>query len=470
VQGYYTPADTAQAGLFTPVTPRRLLDTRQSNAIHNGPLPAGSQVDIDVAGLAGLPADATAAALKVTVTESAASGFWTVFPTGSQPPTASNLNVEGVGGTIANQVLARLSGGRTSIYSQSGGQVIVDLVGWFSGPSAPSSDVGLFVPVAPSRLLDSRVAPLGARPGHNRTAEVPVAGLFGLPATGIGAVVVNATVTQTIGAGFFSLWPARTYRPNASSLNASRAGQTIANHVITPVSTAGFGFYTENGAHLVVDLAGWYTGTEVPAVLPPHVPLTGPNGPPPTQPYTFSRVFNGAPTRWNPCQPIHYTINMGGYSASFRQIITEAVERLEAATGLPLVPVGDTTFMPTQAANTSVSPADGELVIALGDEVQTDLLPGQIVGRAGIIYPQTSATILRASVVIDMDDIAANPTWGGVGVGPVLLHELGHAVGLDHVNNTSQLMNAFASSGGPSTYGPGDLTGLWLVGAAAGCN
>ncbi len=471
VQGYYTPAASAQAGLFTPVTPKRLLDTRQPNSIHNGPLAAGTQVDVDVAGLAALPADATAAALKVTVTESAASGFWTVFPTGAPLPTASNLNVEGVGGTIANQVLARLNGGRTSIFSQSGGQVIVDLVGWFSGASTPPSEVGLFVPVAPSRLLDSRIAPLGALPGHNRTAEVPVAGLFGLPASGVGAVVVNATVTQTVAAGFFSLWPARTYRPNTSSLNAVRAGQTIANHVITPVSTAGFGFYTENGAHLVVDLAGWYTGAEVPAVLPPHVPLTGPGGPPPTLPYRFSRVLSGAPTRWNPCQALRYTINMGGYDdATYRPVILEAVERLEAATGLPLVPVGETTFMPTNLVRTSTSSADGDLVIALGDEVQTDLVPGQIVGLAGIVYPQNAPIILRASVVVDMGDVGGNPPWNGIGVGPVLLHELGHAVGLDHVNDQTQLMNSFASSTGPTTYGSGDLTGLWQLGAAAGCN
>ena len=160
-------------------------------------------------------------------------------------------------------------------------------------------------------------------------------------------MVVNATVTQTVAAGFFSLWPARTYRPNASSLNATRAGQTIANHVITPVSTAGLGFYTENGSHLVVDIAGWYTGTELHRVLPPHVPLTGVAGPPPTPPFTFSAGGRRGATRWNPCQAIRYTINMGGYDESFRPVIIEAIERLEAATGLPLVPAGNTTFMPT---------------------------------------------------------------------------------------------------------------------------
>jgi hypothetical protein len=469
VQGYYRPSEIATAGRFVPVNPTRLLDTREPNPIRFGALAGGDHVDIDVAGVAGLPPDAIAAALKVTITESVASGFWTVFPTGTPQPTVSNLNVEGTGSTIANQVIATLSSGRTTVFSQSGGQLIVDLVGWFTGQSSPQSEVGLFVPVSPSRLLDSREAPLGALPGHNRTAEVPVAGRFGLPASGVAAVVVNATATQTVAAGFFSLWPARTYRPNASSLNATRAGQTIANHVITPVSTAGLGFYTQNGAHLVVDIAGWYTGAEQPSVLPPHVPLTGPGGPPPTPPFNFSRFFGGVPTRWSPCNTIHYTINMGGYDDSFRPVIDQAVERLEAATGLPLLAAGDTTFMPTDAAKTSFAPSDGELVIALGDEVQSTLVPGQVVGKTVINFPQNAAVIVRASVVIDMGDIGTKPPWSGTGVGPVLMHELAHAVGLDHVPDRTQLMNAVASPSGPTTYGAGDLTGLWQVGAAAGC-
>ena len=466
VQGYYLPATSAQAGRFVPVAPTRLLDTRETTSSHYGALAANDAININVAALAGLPADTAAAALKVTVTDSTGSGYWTVYPTGSTRPTVSNLNVDGAGSTIANQVIATLTGGQTTVYTQSGGNLVIDLVGWFTGSGSPSSDVGLFVPVTPARLLDSREAPLGAIPGPNRTAEVPVANRFGVPASGVGAVVVNATVTEALGAGYFSVSPAQTYRPLASSLNATYAGETIANHVIAPVSTAGFSFYTQSGAHLVVDIEGWYTGTELPTVLPPSVPLTGVGGPPPTQPYAFSRLTSAGPLRWNPCQPIRYTVNLGGYDPSARVMINEAVERLQAATGLPLVPAGDTTFTPTSAAPTQSGAASADIVIALSDSAHTDLVPGSIVGMTNILY---SSVIVKASVVVDMGDVAARPEWSSTGAGPVLLHELGHAVGLAHVADSTQLMNAIASPGGPTTYGAGDLTGLWQVGAAQGC-
>jgi hypothetical protein len=51
----------------------------------------------------------------------------------------------------------------------------------------------------------------------------------------------------------------------------------------------------------------------------------------------------------------------------------------------------------------------------------------------------------------------------------VLLHELAHAVGLGHVADETQLMNAVATPNSPTTYAAGDLEGLWELGAAAGC-
>ena len=117
VQGYYMPAVTATTGLFRPDGPIRLLDTRNPTPIHFGPLAAGEQLDVNVGALAGLPADAIAAALKITSPRAAASGFWTVYPAGTTRPTASNINVFGAGSTIANQVIAQLTSGASPCFT-----------------------------------------------------------------------------------------------------------------------------------------------------------------------------------------------------------------------------------------------------------------------------------------------------------------------------------------------------------------
>ena len=64
------------------------------------------------------------------------------------------------------------------------------------------------------------------------------------------------------------------------------------------------------------------------------------------------------------------------------------------------------------------------LVIALGDEIQSDLVPGSIVGQAGIIFfAQTILQCLGGRSTWATSEL--NPPWSSVGAGPVLMHELG---------------------------------------------
>jgi predicted Zn-dependent protease len=50
----------------------------------------------------------------------------------------------------------------------------------------------------------------------------------------------------------------------------------------------------------------------------------------------------------------------------------------------------------------------------------------------------------------------------------VLMHELGHVIGLDHVSDQSQIMYQTVTTK-QSVFGAGDLAGLQLLGRPAGC-
>ncbi len=273
VNGAYAPVSAAvNAGRFVALeTANRALDTRNRGY----PVGIGQTERVDL-GLV-VPADAIAVVVNLTITETSGPGFWTAFPTGGQRPNASSINADDANQTRANQAIVPVgSSGSTvgiDVFASYGGHLVVDVAGYFTGASAPSSIVGLFVPNTPYRTLDTRLVPNYGRLYPGWIAEFDY---FGRP--GSQAVVVNLTTTATRGAGFFTGYPARTYRPVASNLNASYANQTIANHAILRTSTSGVAVFTQSGGHLIVDVAGYFIGSPVGSPLPAPV-----NIPPPSQ-------------------------------------------------------------------------------------------------------------------------------------------------------------------------------------------
>ena len=90
-----------------------------------------------------------------------------ISPTNGTATPTSFMNPDGSGDPLAAFVIAPLTADGLTIHATSGGHVIVDLIGWFTGPSAASSADGLFVPISPTRRLDTRddprnVGPVGA--------------------------------------------------------------------------------------------------------------------------------------------------------------------------------------------------------------------------------------------------------------------------------------------------------------------
>jgi alpha-tubulin suppressor-like RCC1 family protein len=127
---------------YTPLTPARVLDTRNTT---QGELstPVGRRQTRSqrVAGVGGVPADASAVAINITAVTPTASGFLTVWPSGRTRPEASSINFP-AGGVVGNFVIAEVgANGRVDIYNHEGNtHVVFDVVGYY--PTAARTQIG----------------------------------------------------------------------------------------------------------------------------------------------------------------------------------------------------------------------------------------------------------------------------------------------------------------------------------------
>jgi hypothetical protein len=232
-------------------------------------------LSIDVAGDFGVPADATAVVLNVTVVNPAGPGYVTVFPAGAAQPFASNINYVGAE-VIPNLVeVGTGSGGEVSIFSSAMTDVVVDVEGYVSPTSLGGA--GLYDALAaPVRICDTRAGnPSNLSAPNNQcngaanagmtlrtagTIAVRVGGLDGIPA-GATAAVLNVTVVNPVAPGFLTIYPQGGAQPGASNLNYT-TNQVTANRVIVPLSGSGeISVYSSASADVVVDVSGYYTAT-----------------------------------------------------------------------------------------------------------------------------------------------------------------------------------------------------------------
>jgi hypothetical protein len=217
---------------------------------------------VQVTGLGGVPSTGVSAVvLNVTVTDTSASSYLTVYPScAGSPPNASNLNWV-AGKTIANRVMVPVgSDGKVCMFNAAGStDVIADVAGWFGDASSVmgTQEVGL---ATPCRVMDTRSGlggystPFGA--GVSRTLTVD--GVCGVPSSGVAAVILNVTATDTSASSYFTVYPSGS-PPNASDLNWT-AGVTIPNLVLASVNASGqiTIFNAAGTVDGVVDVVGYF--------------------------------------------------------------------------------------------------------------------------------------------------------------------------------------------------------------------
>ncbi|MHB8263431.1 MAG: IPT/TIG domain-containing protein [Acidimicrobiales bacterium] len=290
---------------YVPVTPYRIADTRcgvgsppsfcaseklpPANQSLTSPSAGGSiPVQVTGAGSGSNSVPSTAQSVVVTVTAiaspSAHNGYLTVYPTGTNPPTASSLNYI-PGAAIPNLVTATLGkGGQVSIYSSSADvNVAVDVEGYY----APSpSTANKFNPLpTPIRALDTRCAekPLPAMisptycspitsinsspaPGPKSAIAVAMTGgNSGVPLTAT-AVSLVATAAGPESGGYLTVWPDAgtcSTPPAVSNVNFHK-GTASGNSVSVEVGSTGkLCIYNSAGTstNVIVDINGYFSST-----------------------------------------------------------------------------------------------------------------------------------------------------------------------------------------------------------------
>jgi len=237
---------SSAAARFSPMTPVRLIDTR--NGIGTSPQPIGMGCTLVVD--PGLDPSVTAVAVNLTAVAPSATGYLTAYPCGVELPVASVVQAISKR-TIAGATVVPLGAdGTFCVFTASATHLLVDLFGAYA-PGAGQS----FEPVTPTRILDSRSG--GARPGGGSIVTLQVAGVGAVPSNATAAALSVQAVDPTA-AGFVTVFPCAASVPDVSSLNVI-AGSNIANHAEVALSAAGtVCLYLSSAMHILVDLSGWY--------------------------------------------------------------------------------------------------------------------------------------------------------------------------------------------------------------------
>ena len=292
-QGYYDAA-SGTAGLYNPLTPARLADTRcaaspQPSFCSEEHLPSvnssleavgpGATINLRVTGVGGVPpAGVSAVVLHVTAVEPSANTYITAYPAGSARAIVANLNVP-AGQVVPNRVIVGVgSNGQVTLYNNSGTvDLVVDVAGYYTDSSTPAQTGSLFNPLTPARLADTRCAaspqPSFCSGEHlpaansglrtlapNGTEAVTTLGVGGVPAAGVSGVDLNVTITDPTTSSYLTIWPDGAPRPVVSDLNWA-AGGLRANAAVEPVPGTGkLDLYNDVGSvDVVIDADGWFS-------------------------------------------------------------------------------------------------------------------------------------------------------------------------------------------------------------------
>lgn len=202
----------------------------------------------------------------------------------------------------------------------------------------------------------------------------------------------------------------------------------------------------------------------------------GTPAPPPAEsgPFQFiaTQPDSSEPVAYDPCRPIHVVVNSRTAPSNGDTLVRDTLASVSTATGLVFVLEGETTEIPVEQRSPVQTDRYGDrwapVLIAWSDPGETQGLAGNVAGLAGSQWMSKGSqdkVYVTGLVTLDGPSMGemVGRTDGYDQARAVIEHELGHIVGLDHVEDRDELMNPEGVKG-ITSFGPGDLTGLNQLG------
>lgn len=163
------------------------------------------------------------------------------------------------------------------------------------------------------------------------------------------------------------------------------------------------------------------------------------------------------PVGFSPCGPVEVVVNPDGAPTGHRELVEGSLARISSASGLHLDLVGETD----ETWSDQVRERGEPVLVSWATADEVSHLAGPSAGFGGptfVTFPDGRSWHATGQVVLDRQDLPTRDAHAAV-----LDHELGHVLGLDHVDAPGELMAAWNT--GQTHYGPGDLAGLARLGA-----
>ena len=178
--------------------------------------------------------------------------------------------------------------------------------------------------------------------------------------------------------------------------------------------------------------------------------------------FTQHQPGSTEPVSYNPCRPIRYVVNPSGAPGDYLALVQQSVAEVARATGFEFEydgTTGDRDFEHRGGMSVRSTP----VLIGWATPGEVPGLAGDVAGLGGSTAVERTPdhlTFVTGMVTLDRDVFARldQEPGGFEQLRAIVMHELGHVVGLAHVDDPTQLM--YHDNNGRLSFGAGDLRGL----------